>query len=144
MQKSSYVPSEKMIRCLYITLYKFSKDLKKTVLHLLGKAIFTLIITVLAVCMVEISFFTRTIDSVSATIFSSVMAITGIYIFYDLCMRLMDAKSRYMDIVLGMQMGIRITPEMEKAFNENRAFNLKIGRHSLIRIETMRFSHDCR
>ena len=52
-------------------------------------------------------------------------------------MRLIDAKNRYLDIALGMKMGVRITPEMEKAFNENRAFNLKIGNHSSITIEAV-------
>ena len=137
MPKTSYVPSEKMLRCLYITLNKFRDELKKLVFHLRVKAALTIIITFFAVCMVEMSFFMRVLDSVSATVFSSVMAITGIYFFYDLCMRLIDAKNRYLDIALGMKMGVRITPEMEKAFNENRAFNLKIGKHSSITIEAV-------
>lgn len=139
MPKTSYVPSEKMLRCLYITLNKFRDELKKSVFHLKVKAVLTIIITVLSVCMVEISFFMRALDSVSATVFSSAMALTGIYIFYDLCMRFIDAKNRYLDIALGMKMGVRITPEMEKAFNENRAFNLKIGKHSSITIEAINF-----
>ena len=86
MPKTSYVPSEKMLRCLYITLNKFRDELKKSVFHLKVKAALTIIITVLSVCMVEMSFFMRALDSVSATVFSSAMALTGIYIFYDLCM----------------------------------------------------------
>ena len=111
------------------------KDLTRRMVKLLLKIMGVGFLTSLSVFTVEASMFLNALDPVSATVFSCAALFIGAYEIRYLWRKLRLLGARYTELINGMREGILITPDMEKAFHENRPFSLKFGTFSEITVK---------